>query len=136
MISLGSGETDLLEVVFPRLSTGTSRDRLYVIGDTKELVMLLEMGQLPKNELENFEFAVDMSIACLWPYVAGFFQSESFGSRFGAAVEVLKAGVYAAEEDSRAGLLARTLADSLTKWEVVLQKSADPTIAKAAEGGD
>ncbi|MEG2213043.1 MAG: hypothetical protein RRY35_04000, partial [Clostridiales bacterium] len=79
------------------------------------------------------EFAVDMSIACLWFYVVEYFATDLFSNRFTAAVEILRAAVYAAEEEEKVKDLAQELVKEMQNWESSLSQDETRRIYRAAE---
>ncbi|MEG1997232.1 MAG: hypothetical protein RR051_02195 [Clostridiales bacterium] len=133
MSQLRHAEQQNLDILFPQLTIGIAGDCFYSPQRCDELVQKLKAGDIPMDRQAMADFAVDMSIACLWFYVVEYFATDLFSNRFTAAVEILRAAVYAAEEEEKVKDLAQELVKEMQNWESSLSQDETRRIYRAAE---
>ena len=92
------------------------------IPDQGFLSRSLEAGLALENARNNAILRLDMSMACLWPFLEQFFNFQLFPSRLAAALDLLRAVGFAQEEksDSRIPALAQELQQALDDLEDLL----------------
>ncbi|MCR4963346.1 MAG: hypothetical protein K6B40_05660 [Firmicutes bacterium] len=112
-----TGKSGELQELFPRLTANLAQEKTYSVSDTQDLLALHQFGYPSADGLDMTTAAIDFTISCMWPFVGDFFTSDIFSNRFSAAVQILQAAPFAAEEAPQVQDLAGKLAQLLLKWE-------------------
>lgn len=96
----------------------------------------LEAGLALENARNNAILRLDMSMACLWPFLEQFFNFQLFPSRLAAALHLLRAASFAREEDPdpRIPALAQELQEALDDLEALLCR--EETAATKQDGAE
>lgn len=115
----------LWQICFPHLYDRVGRESPYIIPAEAELIKQLNANGGGATDLERAFCRLDLTIACLWPYVEILFGGDVFPHRLAAATDLLRAVDLGEGEDTRRSALARELAASLDDLETLLADLAD-----------